>query len=301
MFPQPGQSPMSFHQKLTDFFFSAVDAPNEATAIDIIDLCTKNGVDKNARDADGTNILNNAVLKNRVTIFHHLVKIGVALDANHRYPSGRTPLMVALELRSKDIVKVLLSAGADVNSHSDLGSVLHHAVFSSPECLELVLAASPNLNQQDVQGRTTLMTVGPRADIKNLEMFIKAGADVNSRDKKGQTALTYFIKEYCNAQKVKCLLDAGADPNIADSEGQTPYNLAWRINQYNAWVNYRAVVKLLDEATKKAKPNKKVFPDGTIFEGLMINGKPVDGLLIFADGTRVPVAYDEDSRFVVKV
>ena len=54
-----------------------------------------------------------------------------------------------------------------------------------------------------------------------LEALIKAGADVNARDKRGITALLYAAMYNNNPRLFSALLRAGADANPTDKEGRT--------------------------------------------------------------------------------
>ncbi len=58
-----------------------------------------------------------------------------------------------------------------------------------------------------------------------LSEFISGCADVNARNKDGETPLAVAV-QYGNAEAVKILLAAGADPNIPDKNGQLPLDAA---------------------------------------------------------------------------
>ena len=72
----------------------------------------------------------------------------------------RTPLIEAVYERHKDVVKLLLDNGADVNILDDIGST---AIFHS-------------------------------YDVDITKMLIEHGADINAKDKFGRTAL-YYARE----------------------------------------------------------------------------------------------------------
>jgi len=64
-----------------------------------------------------------------------------------------------------------------------------------------------------------------RGNYQEVENFLNSGGDVNIKDKKGRTILTYAAY---NGHKliVDLLLYHGADPNIKDKSGKTAYTHA---------------------------------------------------------------------------
>ena len=63
---------------------------------------------------------------------------------------------------------------------------------------------------------------GNAARVREL---LRKGADVNARDKDGNTPLHKAVDRGF-ADVVKLLLERGADPNIRDRDGRTPLDLA---------------------------------------------------------------------------
>jgi ankyrin repeat protein len=62
-----------------------------------------------------------------------------------------------------------------------------------------------------------------------MSALLAAGADVNSKDALGVTALMHAAyADYAEVDRVKLLLDHGADVNIRDSRGDTALRMAKR-------------------------------------------------------------------------
>ena len=125
----------------------------------------------------------------------------------HRLPPSQLVLVSCDEAR----VIYLIDKGADVNARNEIGvSPLSFASCSPyPKILESLLSAGADINAQDNEGRTALMTTMGYPD--TTEQFIEAGADGNLQDKKGRTALDYAMKiDTFRKEILKILLQAGA-------------------------------------------------------------------------------------------
>ena len=82
-----------------------------------------------------------------------------------------------------------------------------------------------------------LVWAGAERDTNSVRALLRAGANVNAQDHKGNAALM-AAAAYNNARAVKVLLDAGADRTIKKKNGETALSIA-----SNA--NYAEVVQLL--------------------------------------------------------
>jgi ankyrin repeat protein len=59
-----------------------------------------------------------------------------------------------------------------------------------------------------------------------IAMLLKAGDDINAKDKNGGTPLMYAAKNNQNPGVITTLLKAGADGKAKNSEGKTAFNHA---------------------------------------------------------------------------
>jgi ankyrin repeat protein len=153
-------------------------------------------------------------------------------DVNEKsgmFHGGKTPLMLAVRSRktSAVMVDILLEAGADVNSQDAGGkTVLFHAVSighkakeSDMEVVKKLITAGAKVNMKDWSGRTPLMSAAaywPPA----VPVLLEAGADVNARTLRRQTALTLAAAKG-KAESVRRLLNAGAEINARGRGGAT--------------------------------------------------------------------------------
>ncbi len=95
-----------------------------------------------------------------------------------------------------------------------------------PEAVRLKAAA----------GSTPLMFAALYGDAESMRQLIDRGADVNTANEAGATALMWAADD---AEKTRVLLDHGADPNAISAEGATPLLIALRFK------HTAPVVKLL--------------------------------------------------------
>ena len=122
------------------------------------------------------------------------------VDVNVRNTDGYTALMSAARSYRVEIVRYLLSVGADPNStFEDGNSVLHAAVGESPS--------------------------QPEAQAECVGLLLRSGADPNSANELGITPLinaAWFGCELCARE----LVDAGADVSHSDAQGRTALSIA---------------------------------------------------------------------------
>jgi ankyrin repeat protein len=114
-------------------------------------------------------------------------------------------------------------------------------------CSFVLLVAVPNLGASDDidtennnKGKTPLMQAAQRADLPAVRALMKAGAEVNARNKTGGTALMYAALSG-DASTVRLLLQNGADINAAATNGWTALMIA-------AVEDYESVVQALVES-----------------------------------------------------
>lgn len=89
---------------------------------------------------------------------------------------------------NKDTVKVLISAGIDINHNDHRGFPLLLAVSAEQkEIVQILLDAGCDPNTQDDSGYTALMLVRNSKEI--AQILLNAGANVNIRNWNGDTAL----------------------------------------------------------------------------------------------------------------
>jgi hypothetical protein len=120
------------------------------------------------------------------------LRAGFSADA--RDGAGIPLLCLAARAGDKDLVKILLKAGADVNARSaDRGaSALVDCVLGKHrDIAELLLKAGADVNVKSKDGQSALIISVGMSDEKFVEMFLKAGAKTDEPDALGASAIKY--------------------------------------------------------------------------------------------------------------
>jgi ankyrin repeat protein len=88
-----------------------------------------------------------------------------------------------------------------------------------------LLDSGADINFRDRNGNTALMMASAWGYTKMGRLLLEKGADYNNRDIDGSTPLMIAAYER-DTEMVQLLLDKGADPNIRDNDGSTPLMIA---------------------------------------------------------------------------
>ena len=198
-------------------------------------------------------------------------------DVNHVSSAVYTSLLIAVTKGNIDIVTLLLDQDANVHSVTVDGKTpLHIAVDKGDETIIkklLTHEADPSL--KDAPGNTSLhlavrvkgeaKTVIQKTDSKNISLLpascyicsiqtvqaiIDHGADVNTVNNRGQTALWFACLDG-QESFVKILLDAGADPSLADRHGDSCLHAA-----IHGQCSTETIQKIVDHGTQLNAVNK---------------------------------------------
>lgn len=144
-------------------------------------------------------------------------------------------LSKAVSTGNSDLVSFLLGSARQAPDYKDDGEdnypITAALLNKNIDISRTLLAAGANIDIQDYKGRTPLMIciddISKEQDQakdsmrSTISFIIESGAAVNSRDKKGQSAMFYAVRQG-DFKIIEMLSEQGADLNIKDSEGETP-------------------------------------------------------------------------------
>ncbi|MFC1523036.1 ankyrin repeat domain-containing protein [Elusimicrobiota bacterium] len=149
------------------------------------------------------------------------VLIDAGDDVNAKTLSGWTILMFAAKKFSADTVRKLIARGADVNEAPETKSALLLAITNdNADSADILIDAGANVNIRDGRGRTPLSYAAAKNSISTVRKLIIKGADMNTQDERGRTPLSYAA-DMCSVDAARKLIVNGAKINARDEEGKT--------------------------------------------------------------------------------
>jgi ankyrin repeat protein len=132
---------------------------------------------------------------------------------NHENENGLTPLSLAAHYGRVDMVKTLLSHGADANavSHSQIpyipsNTALHAAIAGkkNPEIIRMLIDAMDSVDIADSNGYTPLHIAAFDDSVTIAQMLIEAHADIYALSFKDESVIDIATKR--NSTKILNLL-----------------------------------------------------------------------------------------------
>lgn len=150
------------------------------------------------------------------------VLLSAGADVNARNSYGTTPFMHLGERATVELVRDLLAAGADLHAADESGTtaLLKIAGSSKLEVVTELINAGARIDVKDNRGTTVLMNAAENEDARVVKFFIAAGLDVAARNDNGETALMQAV-QWGGTDTVRALSESGTAINAADDEGKT--------------------------------------------------------------------------------
>jgi ankyrin repeat protein len=170
--------------------------------------------------------LHAAAAKGDVAGIQKLLSEGAAIDARDR--TGATALLVATHGNQIAAAKVLIDAGADVNAKDNIDDspYLYAGARGHLEILKMTLSYGADLKSTNRYGGTALIPAAERGHVETVRTLIEAGVDVDHVNRLDWTALLEAIILGNGGERhqriVELLVKAGANVNLADGKGETP-------------------------------------------------------------------------------
>ncbi|RMJ16690.1 hypothetical protein CDV36_003647 [Fusarium kuroshium] len=164
-----------------------------------------------------------AVARGDKAIVESLLEYGANTEA--KIKEGMTVLFYAVSLGYSSIVRCLLKHGANKEERDEYGwSLLICAVSilaydTDRDMIELLLDEGADVEEKDKEGNTPLMHGAWLLD--TAEPLLARGADVNARNKHGVTPLMKAVLYKDNTDVVRLFLEHGADPMAKDETDRT--------------------------------------------------------------------------------
>lgn len=130
-------------------------------------------------------------------------------------------LLSAVRNNDPAAIRTAIRDGADINAYDDDSDcVLINAVlYSSVECLQILLENHPNINQRNKFGHTAFLLAAN--DLAKMKLLLQHGANINDTAFSGNSALLIACSSYGTYENVKWLIDNGANPHAKRWSGET--------------------------------------------------------------------------------
>ncbi|XP_041983302.1 transient receptor potential channel pyrexia-like [Aricia agestis] len=178
--------------------------------------------------------------------------------ANTKNYRGSTALHLAARCSSVECVEVLLRDGnADVNAEDhDKRSPLHAAICNSEracDIIDMLVSWGAQVNKKDDYGFSPLHLAAMDGLTQCVETLIFLGADVTSKSKRGQTALSVIVRKTPKSLAIlRHSLDSGISisrPTEANEEVQVEFDFG-KILKYSYPREITYLNSLVDEGQK---------------------------------------------------
>lgn len=196
-----------------------------------MEMLLKKGIGINSKNRESLSFLHTAAETGDTETGRWLIQHGADIRIRDKY--GFTPLMTAAGNGRDEMVKLLLDKGAEtrLNNHRGL-TPLHLAASSlgSVGAVQLLLAAGADVNARFPGAPPPLLwAFQSNAPKQTLLLLLEAGADVREADEEGFTALHWAVKNDMT-DMAEHLLKAGADINSRNQKGETPLLLSLSVS-----------------------------------------------------------------------
>ena len=184
-------------------------------------LSLLSGRDVNVRDKQsGTTALEHAAQNANREMVQLLLTAGANVNAKNS--DGETVLMMLDSDATSDLIWDLLNAGAKVNIQDNAGNtpLMNAANGDNQELVKTLLEAGADVNARNKEGQTALMKAAAEGKVNNLRMLILAGSEINALDTKGQSAL-FYSTDNSHTAAVRLLRAHGAIETVAVNKEKT--------------------------------------------------------------------------------
>jgi len=146
-----------------------------------------------------------ACQRNNSRLASRLLDIGVKVDTINR-KTGKTPLIWAIENNNKLFAQKLIKSGARVNSER-INPLTHACFFNRTEIALTLIKNKALVNSKKYEGSLTPLHMACIHENKKLIRLLKSrGANVNSKDRNGETPLS-IVRKSQNIELLALLID----------------------------------------------------------------------------------------------
>ena len=256
--------------------------------VELVKLLIDAGADVNAASPDGNTAALIAAQDGSPTALEMIKILGDAKANFNISNASYTPLVYATEQGNLELVKALISAGADVNGKTQLNATPLQSAISYPEVLKTLLEAKADPNTVTSYGTPLLIDALQRNEFEVAKILIQAGADTQKPDQYGNAALD--VAERNGATEIAELIKAeNSQKNgnaVADADmGDIPTS-AWKgctiADAAQKQMELHGLLQAQVNAGKMSSDIFRTFGDDTKDYASMLASNPEEACKLFA-------------------
>jgi hypothetical protein len=185
-----GCEPQMSQAQLDNWLFQCI----EENKMEELNLAIKKGANVNALNENSHTPLIRAVINGQKEIVEILLNAGADINYEESLSQGNS-LFFAVSKKMMEIAEILLSHGAKIYSEK-FNCMLLAVQLDSPEIVKALLkhGADPlqKFNYGDEDDATLLMIAAQEGSLSVMPLLIEAGVDVNARDSLGDNAINHI-------------------------------------------------------------------------------------------------------------
>jgi len=182
----------------------------------------------NSKNVFGETLLHESAFRGNREVTELLLQKGA--DVSSRDIDGLTPLHWAAQNGHREVAESLLLNGAKIDEKDNAGKppIYYAALGGHKRMVEYMLSKGMNINEEYDTGETLLHKVIKRGlDNDMVSILIKNNADINKKDRKGQTPLS--LAKFRKQQNIVDILqEYGAKSNEEESIFPTQTYTPWK-------------------------------------------------------------------------
>ncbi|MFC0605543.1 ankyrin repeat domain-containing protein [Winogradskyella pulchriflava] len=201
--------------------------------LEVLNYLLDKGLDVNSRDNDGNTAFINAASRNDLSVLKTLIL--KVKDINVSNNKGETALALAVKYNSAEVVEFLLSKKATTKLNDKDGNNIAYYLVSGfslrdkeqfRKKAELLKGSGVNLTDVQRNGNTLYHMAVEKQSLELLEFALANKADINAKNKEGNTALHIAAMKAKDAKILEFLVAQGADKKATTDFEESAFDLA---------------------------------------------------------------------------
>jgi len=210
--------------------------------------------------------------------------------------AGFLPLHYASSAGYYEVCKLLLEFGSDSSSYlTGFSPIVIAAKNGHAKVVELLVSFGCSVEDTGAAGTPPIVAASSTNQFETIEALFNLGANLDSSDVEGNSALHMCAKTENSAQAIRMLLMCGANTKLLNVQGITPITVALYIQQLRNCLNVAAMEALGGRGAAELEPGGDVELTGEGYEEMPALG--VDNSASFVENSASFI--DNSASFVM--